>query len=144
MITAAAALLGMTNSPARRLLCLASIACNLGSAMGTTALLCCVGDNRTMRLAWFDGGGLFVLALSAPHGWLRWGIMIFLGAVLAFVWASELMVAKILGTVLVFSSVRPVLRVADVRAGISLFGFYALGSSTELARLCLMSPRFLV
>ena len=42
-----------------------------------------------MRLAWFEGGALFVMALSAPNGWLRWGVVTFLGAFLFHLWKIQ-------------------------------------------------------
>jgi len=101
MISAAATLIAMAHSTAPRLLCLASILCNLGCAMASTTLLCCFENVNAARLAWYEGGVLFVLALSAPSGWLRWGIVTLLGALLAMLWMSQPMAANILGSVLV-------------------------------------------
>ena len=101
MISAAAALINMAQHEAPRLLCLASILCNLGCAMASTTLLCCFENVNAARLAWYEGGGLFVLALSAPSGWLRWGIVTLLGALLAMLWTSQPMAANILGSILV-------------------------------------------
>jgi len=101
MISAAATLIGMANHAAPRLLCVASILCNLGCAMASTTLLCCFENVNAARLAWYEGGGLFVLALSAPGGWLRWGIVTLLGALLAMLWMSQPMAANILGSILV-------------------------------------------
>lgn len=41
-----------------------------------------------MRLAWFEGGALFIMAISAPSAWLRWGIVTFVGALLTHLWKS--------------------------------------------------------
>jgi len=101
MITAATALLGIADHPAPRLLCLASIACDLGSAIGSTTLLPRFESVNALRLAWFEGGALFVLALSAPNAWLRWGIVTLDGALLAILWMSQPMPAKIFGSILV-------------------------------------------
>lgn len=104
MITAAAGLptlLAMSNHSTPQLLCLASIVCNLGSAISTTTLLSCFESVHAVRLAWFEGGAWFVLALSAPSAWLRWGIVTLLAALLDFVWASQPITAKILGTLLI-------------------------------------------
>jgi hypothetical protein len=101
MISAAATLIGMADHAAPRLLCLASILCNLGCAMASTTLLCCFENINAARLAWYEGGWLFILALSAPSGWLRWGIITLLGALLAMLWMSQPMVANILGSILV-------------------------------------------
>jgi len=104
MTTAAAALLNLLdidNNTMPRLLCLASIACNLGSAIATTTLLGCFESAHAMRLAWFKGRGFFVLTLSAPSGWLRWGIVTLLSALLVFLWASQPVATKALGTLLI-------------------------------------------
>ena|ERR1700691_1992926 len=101
MITAATALLGIADHPAPRLLCLASIACDLGSAIGSTTLLPRFESVNALRLAWFEGGALFVLALSAPNAWLRWGIVTLDGALLSILWMSQPMPAKVLGSILV-------------------------------------------
>jgi hypothetical protein len=101
MISAAAALISITDHPAPQLFCLASIVCDLGCAMASTTLLCCFGNVNAARLAWYEGGGWFVLALSAPGAWLRWGIVTLLGALLAILYMSQPVAAKIFGTTLV-------------------------------------------
>jgi hypothetical protein len=95
------AVLATGNYPIPTALCLASLICDLGSAIAGTTLICCFESVRYMRLAWFQGGWWFVLALSAPSGWMRWGIWTFLGALLAFIWASQPTAAKLLGTILI-------------------------------------------
>ena len=101
MIAAAGALINTVDHPAPQLFCLASIICNLGSAMASTTLLCCFEHVDAVRIAWYNGGGLFVLALSAPSGWLRWGIVTLLGALLAILWMSQPVAANVVGCVLV-------------------------------------------
>jgi hypothetical protein len=89
MVAAAAALIGMVDHPAPRLLCLASILCNLGSAFVSTTFLGCFENTTAIRLDWYKGGLLFVFALSAPSGWLRWGFFTLLAALLAILWMSQ-------------------------------------------------------
>lgn len=101
LVAGAGALLGIADHPTPQLLCLASIVCNLGSAIAATTLLCCFEDDRALRLAWFEGGAFFLLALSGPSSWLRWGMLTLLSALLAFIWLSQPMAAKVLGTLLV-------------------------------------------
>lgn len=104
MTAAAAALLSLShidNHSIPRLLCLASIICNLGSAIATTTLLGCFESAQAMRLAWFKGRGLFVLTLSTPSGWLRWGIVTLSSALLVFLWVTQPIATKALGTILV-------------------------------------------
>jgi hypothetical protein len=101
LISAAAALIRFVDHPAPQLFCLASIICDLGCAMASTTLLCCFENVNAVRLAWYEGGGLFVLALSAPSGWLRWGIVTLLGALLSILWMSQPIAANIVGTILV-------------------------------------------
>jgi hypothetical protein len=69
--------------------------------MASTTLLCCFEHVNAARIAWYEGGGLFVLALSAPSGWLRWGIVTLLGALLAILWMSQPIAVNILGSILV-------------------------------------------
>ena len=69
--------------------------------MASTTLLCCFGNVNAVRLAWYEGGGWFVLALSVPGGWLRWGIVTLLGALLAILFTNQPIPARILGTILV-------------------------------------------
>jgi hypothetical protein len=136
MISAAATLIGMANHAAPRLLCLASILCNLGCAMASTTLLCCFENVNAARLAWYEGGGLFVLALSAPSGWLRWGIVTLLGALLARLWMSQPMAANILGSILV--TVQLVLffnQSLSFRGGVQLFT-NALPLTPEATKSC--------
>lgn len=54
-----------------------------------------------MRLAWFEGGELFVMALSAPSAWLRWGIVTFMGALLTHLWMTQPLSANIVVSILV-------------------------------------------
>jgi len=89
ILTAATGLLASISDAVPRLLCLASIACNLGSTIGAATLLTRFQNVNAMRLAWFEGGALFVMALSAPGAWLRWGIITFLGALLSHLWKSQ-------------------------------------------------------
>jgi hypothetical protein len=101
MVAAAAALIGMVDHPAPRLLCLASILCNLGSAFVSTTFLGCFENTTAIRLDWYKGGLLFVFALSAPSGWLRWGIFTLLAALLAILWMSQPIAANVIGTMMV-------------------------------------------
>lgn len=101
MIGAAGTLIHIVDYPAPQLFCLASIICNLGSAMASTTLLCCFENVNAARIAWYNSGGLFVLSLSAPSGWLRWGIVTLLGALLAILWMSQPIAANVVGCVLV-------------------------------------------
>jgi hypothetical protein len=104
--TAASALLLVLNEHhLPQLLSLASITCNLGSAIASTTLLSSFESVRSLRLAWFEGRAWFVFALSAPSGWLRWGVVLFLSALLSFIWISQSIGAKVLGTVLVGTQV---------------------------------------
>ncbi|KIM80495.1 hypothetical protein PILCRDRAFT_822594 [Piloderma croceum F 1598] len=101
MVAAAAALIGIADHPAPRLLCLASILCNLGSAFVSTTFLGCFENTTAIRLDWYKGGLLFVFALSAPGGWLRWGIVTLLGALLVILWMSQPIAANVIGTIMV-------------------------------------------
>src|SRR5580698_2422293 len=99
------AVLATGDYPLPTLLCLASLICDLGSAIACTTLLCSFESVRYMRLAWCQGGVVFVLALSAPGGWMRWGIGTLLGAVLAFIWVGQPTATKLLGTILISAQV---------------------------------------
>jgi len=101
MISAAATLIHITDHTVPQLLCLASIICNLGCALASTTLLCCFGNVNSARLVWYQRGAWFILALSAPSGWLRWGIVTLLGALLAVLWMSQPIAADVLGTIFV-------------------------------------------
>jgi hypothetical protein len=89
VLAAATALSANARNDATRFLCFTSIACGLGSAVGSTTLLTRFQNVNAMRLAWFEGGALFVMALSAPSGWLRWGFVIFLGGFLTHLWTTQ-------------------------------------------------------
>jgi hypothetical protein len=95
--------LATANRPLPTLLCLVSLICNLGSAIAGTTLLCRFESVRSLRLAWFQGGVWAVLALSAPHGWLRWGITAFLAALFTFIWTTQPLATKVVGAMLISS-----------------------------------------
>ena len=104
MSAGAAALLSAlaaTKHTVPTLFCLVCLICNLGSAIAGTTLLCRFEHVRSVRLAWFQGGIWVVLALAAPSGWLRWGIITFLAALITFIWASQPLTAQVVGTILV-------------------------------------------
>ena len=104
--TAAAGLLafpGVLDYPIPRSFCLASIICGLGSAIASTTLLSCFPRDRSVRLAWFKGAKWFVMALSAPGGWLRWGIATLQMAFLTSVGMTQPLPVKIVLVALVAS-----------------------------------------
>ena len=101
MVTAAAALLGVATHPVPWQFCLASIACNLGSAIATTTLLCYFESDHALHVAWYEGGALFILALSGPGAWLHWGTVTLLVALLSFIWVNQPLTTKVIRTMLV-------------------------------------------
>jgi hypothetical protein len=101
VLTAATALSETISHGAPQLLCFISIACNLGSTIGSTTLLTRFQNVNAMRLAWFEGGALFIMALSAPSAWLRWGIVTFVGALVTHLWATQPLLTNAVVLVLV-------------------------------------------
>jgi hypothetical protein len=89
ILAAATALYTNARNDAARFLCFTSIVCSLGSAVGSNALLTRFQNVNAMRLAWFEGGVLFVVALSTPGAWLRWAVVSFLGAFLTHLWKTQ-------------------------------------------------------
>ncbi|KAJ7933420.1 hypothetical protein B0H13DRAFT_720347 [Mycena leptocephala] len=85
---------------APRLLSIISMGCSLGGAISSTILLAAFVGVNSIRLAWVHGGALFVLALSAPRGWLRWAIITLQSSLLAFVWNDRTRSAKIVITII--------------------------------------------
>ena len=96
MVATAAALLGVATHPVPRQFCLASIACNLGSAIAATTLLCYFESDHALHVAWYEGGASFVLALSGPGAWLHWGTVTLLAALLSFIWVSQPLTTKVM------------------------------------------------
>ncbi|KAF8149214.1 hypothetical protein K438DRAFT_1988982 [Mycena galopus ATCC 62051] len=72
-----------------RLLSITSMGCSLGAAISSTILLGSFMNVNSIRLAWFHGGALFVFALSAVRGWVRWAIITLQASLLVFVWKDQ-------------------------------------------------------
>lgn len=103
LVPAAAALLSLLLTDKHAIpqqLCLASLGCSLGSAIASTVLLSSFVSAQAFRLAWSEGGCMFVIALSAPGSWLRWGILMLQGSLLGYIYVGQPIGAKIIGTAL--------------------------------------------
>lgn len=140
-VSAAAALTLMDDNKFHipRLLGLASLACGLGGAISSTILLGSFVNAYALRVAWFEGGVVFVIALASPGGWLRWGIVTLQSSLLGMVWIGEPLGAKIVGSIILGTQAVLLLGLPIIGRALPLFGkqsvdvFYAANIITATA-----------